>query len=366
MSKDQIAVRRDIEWYLFIIGLSIQEVARVMDINSGSVRNDYDYLGGREAFPQSNLSLAEQKNQAYANCLLLYSQLIFGKLQGKFALRLEGKSEEMKSELRLALEEYLDIHRMRNVADGLVSMVNLLCRPIDPIEYRSHRALLNAIFGPPKALSAQDFLLSYLWQISVHNIIPERKTLAESMGRWAIEEYQECFNVPLDNEVVRAVDSVLDTLTPRQREVLCMRFGIGGEQMTLSQIAEHYNVSQARVRQIEARALAKLRHPVRSGKLRCFVSSQRGAREYLQDTFPAPVIIKTPEVPPDNLSKSVEELEVSVRLYNCLKNLGVRYVYELVQKTEHELLLSRSFRRRALNELKELLASMDLSLGMKI
>src|ERR1700687_3142752 len=67
----------------------------------------------------------------------------------------------------------------------------------------------------------------------------------------------------------------------------------------------------------------------------------------------------------DNLNRSVEELELSVRSYNCLKNANIQTIGELVQKTEAEMLKTKNFGRKSLNEIKEILASLGLSFGMK-
>ena len=68
----------------------------------------------------------------------------------------------------------------------------------------------------------------------------------------------------------------------------------------------------------------------------------------------------------DNLNRSVEELELSVRSYNCLKNANIATIGELIQKTEAEMLKTKNFGRKSLNEIKEILAQMGLSLGMRI
>jgi DNA-directed RNA polymerase subunit alpha len=68
----------------------------------------------------------------------------------------------------------------------------------------------------------------------------------------------------------------------------------------------------------------------------------------------------------ENLSRSVDELELSVRSYNCLKNANIRTIGELVQKTEAEMLKTKNFGRKSLNEIKEILTNMGLSLGMKV
>jgi DNA-directed RNA polymerase subunit alpha len=67
----------------------------------------------------------------------------------------------------------------------------------------------------------------------------------------------------------------------------------------------------------------------------------------------------------DQLNRSVEELELSVRSYNCLKNANIQTIGELVQKTESEMLRTKNFGRKSLNEIKEILGTMGLALGMK-
>src|SRR6059036_535895 len=68
----------------------------------------------------------------------------------------------------------------------------------------------------------------------------------------------------------------------------------------------------------------------------------------------------------ENLNRSVDELDLSVRSYNCLKNANIRTIGDLVQKTEPEMLKTKNFGRKSLSEIKELLAEMGLSLGMKL
>lgn len=68
----------------------------------------------------------------------------------------------------------------------------------------------------------------------------------------------------------------------------------------------------------------------------------------------------------ENLYKRVDELELSVRAANCLQNAGIEYIYQLVEKTEAEMLKTKNFGRKSLNEIKEILAELGLSLGMKL
>lgn len=66
------------------------------------------------------------------------------------------------------------------------------------------------------------------------------------------------------------------------------------------------------------------------------------------------------------LSRSVDDLELSVRSANCLRNANIRYIGELVQRTENEMLKTKNFGRKSLNEIKQLLSEMGLGLGVKI
>jgi DNA-directed RNA polymerase subunit alpha len=68
----------------------------------------------------------------------------------------------------------------------------------------------------------------------------------------------------------------------------------------------------------------------------------------------------------ETLSRSVDELELSVRSYNCLKNADIKLIGDLVTKTEPEMLKTKNFGRKSLNEIKDILAEMGLSLGMNV
>jgi len=81
-----------------------------------------------------------------------------------------------------------------------------------------------------------------------------------------------------------------------------------------------------------------------------------------------PVEVQEEEEPMfnENLYRTVDELELSVRSANCLQNANIKYIGDLVQKTEAEMLKTKNFGRKSLKEIKEILAEMGLSLGMKL
>jgi DNA-directed RNA polymerase subunit alpha len=85
-----------------------------------------------------------------------------------------------------------------------------------------------------------------------------------------------------------------------------------------------------------------------------------------EDCEPVEEEVEEEEVTNENLYRTVEELELSVRSANCLANANIRYIGELVQRTENEMLKTKNFGRKSLKEIKEILTSMELSLGMSI
>lgn len=76
--------------------------------------------------------------------------------------------------------------------------------------------------------------------------------------------------------------------------------------------------------------------------------------------------VKAPTVVNENLDRSVDELELSVRSYNCLKNANIKTIRDLVQRSEAEMLKTKNFGRKSLNEIKDILTSMGLTLGIKL
>ena len=100
--------------------------------------------------------------------------------------------------------------------------------------------------------------------------------------------------------------------------------------------------------------------------LQIFINLEEEDEEEGEPSVPVEVSDEEKGVLYERLAKSVDEMELSVRSYNCLKNANIRSIGELVQKTEIEMLKTKNFGRKSLNEIKEILGSMGLSLGMKL
>lgn len=88
--------------------------------------------------------------------------------------------------------------------------------------------------------------------------------------------------------------------------------------------------------------------------------------EVEQQPEPTLLASKPAQTSNENLDRSVDELELSVRSYNCLKNSDIRTIRDLVLKSEAEMLKTKNFGRKSLNEIKDILNSMGLGLGMRI
>lgn len=95
-------------------------------------------------------------------------------------------------------------------------------------------------------------------------------------------------------------------------------------------------------------------------QLQIFINFEEGLEPEIEEAVAPEVKVN------ENLNRRVEELELSVRSANCLQNANIKYIGELVQKSEGEMLKTKNFGRKSLNEIKEILMEMGLSLGMKI
>lgn len=86
------------------------------------------------------------------------------------------------------------------------------------------------------------------------------------------EDVMSVEDVVVDREMRRALETVIETLTQREKQILRLRFGLDdGNPRTLEEIGRKFNVTRERIRQIEAKALRKLRHPSRAKKIRDYL-----------------------------------------------------------------------------------------------
>ena len=190
------------------------------------------------------------------------------------------------------------------------------------------------------------------------------------------------YNIPpsVDEDVKLALNDKY--ITSRERTIIFMRYA---EQMTLYQVGEHFHVTRDRIRQIEAKALRKFRNPRRSHQLRygkavrektdelqrvrnalAISDKMKALEEQIDKAIEANDIqmmrayrdalnAKLAELGSDNdpgdvNNVTLEELELSVRSYNCLKRRGIKTLGDLTKMTEYDLMKVRNLGRKSYNE----------------
>ena len=263
------------------------------------------------------------------------------------------------------------------------------------VDYDKERRMISdlseAIKGPSINLSSKETMDSIIQYLK-----------SEYIKRIKLGEY--CF-IPLSDAGKNEFKNVLKTLTPREEKVICLRYGFDepGESRTLEEVGNLFDVTGENIRRIENQALRKLKHVSRSKILKKYLMSERiegitTQTEIIKNLYteldkkdekirnlemrlieaqmkcPKGIeeltemslgLDKDTQHLVNQLSYSVDDLELSVRAANVLRNAKIKYLGELVQKTDEELLHKRNFGRKSLNEIKEVLSGMNLHLGMK-
>lgn len=230
--------------------------------------------------------------------------------------------------------------------------------------------------------------------------IPLRKLNLKSFLSWEellwLDIFGEKDPTIIPPSVAEDVRTVLKDpyITSRERKVIMMRYS---QQMTLPEVAKSFNVTQERIRQIEAKALRKLRHPRRSNQLRCgkVVRDQLDHLQFVKNYHicDAPIHkireevtnamrdndissitrlrdelnAKLDELGASSEERSIletpfEELELSVRSYNCLWRRGVKTVGDICKMTADELMHVRNIGPRSFREIVGKLHEMGLDL----
>lgn len=242
-----------------------------------------------------------------------------------------------------------------------------LARPLVPANKIGYALLIEAVFGYKlpalKGANAQEFLNSLTPETTPRS----KRELITSLTRFATTHFRADLAPVWPEEAFTLIDHALTQLEVREAQVIEMCFGLkSGKAMSYPEAAEHFGFHKERVRQIEAKALRKLRHQSRARLLKPLTLS---SHELLAEMLRENVVDSTPiheKSYIEALRTSVDSLELSVRTYNALKNAGILTVAQLVEKPEAEFIKMPNFGRKSLNELKDLLPTLNLELGMTI
>ena len=354
--RKELVLRRKIVKRLFTMGLSRDEVANALSIDSGSADNDLRRLGGMAAFPAMKLPAVERRTRAFAAALKRYAGM-------------HGLSESaiLDAGERQALARYLDLSRIQAAAEGIAAVVRRMIHPNDPKRYENYRHLLHAIFkDAPETVSGEVVLARYFDAVKEKRVgLPRRKALVGAIGKSAFEEWQGDIRLPIDEAGRERLEKALGFLQAQEEKVLRMRFGLvrDGFHRTQEEIGEHLGLSPIRIRQLEARGLEKLRHPARSRDIRFLaLSPAEIAARRLLETKPMPAPRDADLTEKEILAMPVERLTISIHLEHCLAHMNLRTVGDIVQCSETDLLGSTQFGPGSLRELKAVLRDLGQSL----
>jgi RNA polymerase primary sigma factor len=107
--------------------------------------------------------------------------------------------------------------------------------------------------------------------LSIETLIGEDSKLGDFLEDKSTESPNDTL---ISQDLTNQVERALSMLSPKEKEILCLRFGIGEEgEHTLEEVGKRFSVTRERIRQIEAKALSKLRHPLRGRALKAFVEN---------------------------------------------------------------------------------------------
>lgn len=365
---------------LLVTGFSDSMTARLAGFNVITIRKDRLYLG---------LPL----NKTYLYSSRLYQQVF--RRYAQLATARRGEVDADLAKLREILRSWLGIGDLFTVLKNAETVMNVLSMPGCTPEQATYLRLLQTIFkepGPSKETipkTPYDFWRVYLGLVVSGEIEAPRSQQAleaEVLGHYLSESRSRIFPV-WPKEAVKLVKKILkealQALTPRAEHLVYQYFGIDCECRTYTQIADSEGVCAERARQIILKACRRLSYSTHVKYLKPLVCSaqelleneMRRATEAQQSQV-VPVVHGTtieyervcvPEVRMSELlTRSTDELELSVRSTNCMKNGNIQTIGELIQKSEADLLKVKNFGRKSLKEINVVLAEFGLSLGMRL
>lgn len=348
---------------------SASEIARILGVSRATIVADMSFL--KDTIRRVNLAGKER----FCFLLCKYAELNAHILQEDFMPELARGFEMVlrvsevlaalagaqavisappaRDEIALAYHHFIYSCLMRG---------NLTARPQDPGKFWSD-FLANIHAGAIPAISSPEELRDH------------------AVGAYLLQEQEKTrpvWNQEVFLLVKEEVGALLATLTPKEASIIKRRFGLEAPPETLKKIGEFFGVSAERIRSIESQASRKLNRPMQKLHMLLLSSSnllafdlreirkarmQEEMRSKIREVLASREIQFTSEQL-EAMVLPVDEIEFSVRTWNCLKNAHVRYLGEIVQKTERELLMSRNFGRKTLNEVKEILSQFGLHLGM--
>lgn len=338
-------------------GLSYEDTAELIGCSATTVKNDVEAYGGLDAFAPSRPSQQDR----FAAAFVRYAQCA------------NGLRHDPDQKILRALESWIGIKAHVASADMALGALTV---PQYAKGQENYYCLAIAIFGPPSGPDPLDGWRAFLEEIARLTIQAPRD-LREAKGvvtRRMADEIRNFVAPTWPHDAAERMEAALAVLDENEREVIRRRFGLGREGETLEQIGRSLKTTRERVRQAEHKALRKLRSRTVRDDLLPLVSPLSNVEEWklkdrLQQEEAAAIEAAAAERPAltefqEVLLRRIENLELSTRTGNCLSNAGIEYVWQLVEKSEYDMLKSKNFGRKSLNEINFVLGTLGLRLGM--
>ncbi len=295
-----------------------------------------------------------------------------------------SEDEEMRALLKAYFPELTALRKMARGALLSHAYATTISGRVPP----AYENLAYELFGPDTLWvkkrstleTSVDKRLADLWEAFLRKITTKKSPI-DSYRSAKYELIRMCsdasyYDVLLDFDAhafCKAIIASIHTLLPREERVLQMYYGVDQAPMPINEIAIDFFVTGTRIHQIKAKALRKLKHPSRSKYFRGKIKTRKTLEEridWLEKTisnlYQHQRIQQQKKSPIYWLDKDVVELELSVRISNCLEHADIKYIGELVQKSDFELSRIKNFGRKSLKEVKEILEEIGLTLGMDI
>lgn len=343
------------------------------------------------------------RQEAYATALQCYARIINGM----------GADVDFSvwHEVKVLIADWLGLEAIEKERGTLDAVAKILHKPEIKEEDKGYLRLLNVLLNfkddtlSPTWSLWQDILKDYS-TIEISTLPTDLKGVLEELRRRWVRMNRRTIGVIWKGHYKASdvFDRVLNTLTPREEQVIRMYYGINSEPRDTIAIGMEFQATKERVQQILVKAIHKLQHPSRLCKLsrlyhlQPFLKPEMISRHF-SDEVAADVSNLRAEITKlkselaealaiisekpilseryqnrdsiderarfnEALYKRVSELELSVRTFNCLKNAGIKYVGELVTRSEAQLLKSQGFGRKSLKEVRDVLLEFGFTLDM--